>query len=410
MKTTNALIVAASVCGLFLAVQSSFAQGSLTPPGAPGPTMKTLAQIEPRTPISSLPFTISLPGSYYLTTNLTASTSNSIFINTNGVTLDLMGFTISSTVANAASGGSAILVGDVLNDITIRNGHIRGGVTASGSVYSGSGFAYGIYNNSGTQPQNVHIADITITGCLYDGINFNEYGDSPTFVESCLVQNVGGYGIVANTVSRSIAYAGLTGIEANICSDSYGFCTGGGSIGLSADEANNCQGYSQGSGAGLAAGQAINCAGYSYGPGAGLSASSVATGCYGASTTGPGLSAVTANNCYGISYTSGNGVNVTVGTGCYGSSISGWGLSALLATGCYGTSSNGFVGLYAESAINCIGVGVSAAGLDAPIIALGCYGTTTSGNIGLSANLANSCIGTKNGSYSVSDIYKYNMP
>ena len=28
-----------------------FAQGSLTPPGAPAPTMKTLAQIEPRTPI-----------------------------------------------------------------------------------------------------------------------------------------------------------------------------------------------------------------------------------------------------------------------------------------------------------------------------------------------------------------------
>jgi hypothetical protein len=35
------------------------AQGSLTPPGAPAPTMKTLTQIEPRTPISSLPFTIS---------------------------------------------------------------------------------------------------------------------------------------------------------------------------------------------------------------------------------------------------------------------------------------------------------------------------------------------------------------
>ena len=30
-------------------------QGSLTPPGAPGETMKTLAQVEPRTPISSLP-------------------------------------------------------------------------------------------------------------------------------------------------------------------------------------------------------------------------------------------------------------------------------------------------------------------------------------------------------------------
>ena len=46
------------------------AQGSLTPPGAPAETMKTLEQVEPRTPVSSLPFTITQSGSYYLTTTL----------------------------------------------------------------------------------------------------------------------------------------------------------------------------------------------------------------------------------------------------------------------------------------------------------------------------------------------------
>lgn len=52
-------------------LSTAFAQGSLTPPpGAPAPTMITLQQIEPRTPISSVPFTITTPGSYYLTTNL----------------------------------------------------------------------------------------------------------------------------------------------------------------------------------------------------------------------------------------------------------------------------------------------------------------------------------------------------
>src|SRR5262249_30290848 len=75
-------------------------QGPLTPPGAPAPTMKTLDQIEARTPISSAPFTITNSGSYYLTTNLSVSTGNAITIATNGVTLDLNGFTISSTAAS----------------------------------------------------------------------------------------------------------------------------------------------------------------------------------------------------------------------------------------------------------------------------------------------------------------------
>jgi hypothetical protein len=126
-------------------LSTALAQGSLTPPGTPAPAMKTLAQIEPRTPISSAPFTITNSGSYYLTTNLTTTVSNAITIATSGVTLDLNGFTISSTVASASAGGSAILLNGALSDLTIFNGHIRGGVTNNGSgVYSGSGFQHGI--------------------------------------------------------------------------------------------------------------------------------------------------------------------------------------------------------------------------------------------------------------------------
>ena len=93
--TTNALLrvtLSSVICTLLTITANS--QGVLTPPGAPAPMMKTLQQIEPRTPISSLPYTISAPGSYYLTGPLN-STNTGITVAANDVTIDLMGFTIS---------------------------------------------------------------------------------------------------------------------------------------------------------------------------------------------------------------------------------------------------------------------------------------------------------------------------
>ena len=74
MKTQRKLAALALLLSTFNSQLSTLhAQGGLTPPGAPAPTMKSLAQIEPRTPISSVPFTISTAGSYYLTTNVTTA-------------------------------------------------------------------------------------------------------------------------------------------------------------------------------------------------------------------------------------------------------------------------------------------------------------------------------------------------
>ena len=78
-------------------------QGSLAPPGAPGETMHTLEEVyertDPRTLISSLPYTISEPGSYYVTGNL-SSTTNGIVIESSFVTVDLMGFSLTARVVN----------------------------------------------------------------------------------------------------------------------------------------------------------------------------------------------------------------------------------------------------------------------------------------------------------------------
>src|SRR6266851_1180042 len=84
---------------------STFGQGNLTPPAAPAPTMKSLAQIEPRTPISSAPYSISSPGSYYLTSNLSVTNGDAITITANQVTLDLNGFTLSSTAPSLTGTG-----------------------------------------------------------------------------------------------------------------------------------------------------------------------------------------------------------------------------------------------------------------------------------------------------------------
>jgi hypothetical protein len=104
-------------------LSTAFAQGSLTPPGAPAPTMLTLSQIEPRTPISSSPYTITQPGSYYLTTNIVGvSSQNGINIYANNVTLDLNGFSLQGVTS--ALNGISIQTG--YTNVTVRNGTISG--------------------------------------------------------------------------------------------------------------------------------------------------------------------------------------------------------------------------------------------------------------------------------------------
>ena len=237
---------------------SAFAQGSLTPPGAPTPTMKTLDQIEARTPITTVPFTITRPGSYYLTTNFNMTTpADAIDINTNGVTLDLNGFTLSSTSATA--GGTAIsLAAPGGNfDVTILNGHIRSGVTNDGTNFSGPGFVNGIYLVSFSL-QNIRVTGVSVSGCANAGI-YVSVGNS-SIVDSCTVQNCKTYGIVGSSVSHSSAnqcgFLGIDGymlsdcnasvigngtaINANyIAIDCFGTC-GAGGTGVSSDIANSC--------------------------------------------------------------------------------------------------------------------------------------------------------------------------
>jgi parallel beta-helix repeat protein len=108
--------------------------------------MLTLNQIEPRTPITNLPYNINASGSYYVTTNLTCTACsngvNGITVSTFGamgltpvdnVTIDLSGFTLFG--ANGSASGIYALGG---HNYVVRNGTLRNwgadGVNALSSV------------------------------------------------------------------------------------------------------------------------------------------------------------------------------------------------------------------------------------------------------------------------------------
>ncbi len=372
MKTQLNLAGLALTLAFSLQPSALLAQGGLTPPGAPGPTMKTLDQVEARIPISSAPFTITNAGSYYLTGNLRVlyapplfTSSNAIVIAASGVTLDLNGFTISSSAARAT--GCGILLWGSLEGITILNGHIRGGVTNDGGAYGGPGFAYGICHfveEGEPQPlRSTRVAGVSVSGCLIDGISF---WSGVTVVESCTVRTVGGHGIWASMVRGSVALdCGITAILGDQIIDSRGESNGGGNA-VYANLAQNCIGYGT-DGAGIRAATAVNC--------------------YGSSTGGEGVYAIVALNCYGSS-TSGDGVSADTALNCRGSSTGGDGVSAITAQNCYGYSSG------------------SGTGLRAADVAFACRGYSSSG-VGLNAFIANSCR-VAGGTASIS--YKYNMP
>jgi len=390
MKTK--ILVAAwllSTCNAQLS--TCFAQGSLTPPGAPAPTMKTLDQIEARTPVSSAPYTISVPGSYYLTTNVSVSSGDAITIATNNVMLDLNGFTIYSTAASA--GGTAILVNGTQN-ITIRNGNISSGVTNYFGTFSGSGFANGVYSPAASA--EIHVNGLMVSGCLTYGI-YLPYGlgylggsANSTMAESCTVQNIGGTGILASMVSHSTAaLCGSDAVVADNASDCWAYSLSGYGIRVQYT-ANDCFGRS-GLSHGVGANTANNCCGYS--------------------DESDGLNVTTANDCYGYNSSDGYGLIADAANNCHGESFQGTGLYAGVATGCRGVADDGDNdGLYAQVAINSFGSNpLDGTGLEANYIAIGCLGQSNGGT-GLKAYIANSSYGHNGGGTSENVTYKNNMP
>ncbi len=207
------------------------AQGPLLPPSlTPAPTMKSLDQIEARTPIGRtgaipLPgphFTITQPGSYYLTGNITVSTGDGILITAaSDVSIDLNGFTIKSTLTGSAD-GSAIFSGtDTFARLTVKNGSLASGSTPPGTR---QGFRYGI--KAGQNFNDALISGVHVHGMSLDGISVNF-----SIVENCTATENGssGFNLSASSITNCTATSnGQHGISALGCSVSN--CVAAGNV------------------------------------------------------------------------------------------------------------------------------------------------------------------------------------
>lgn len=242
----------------------AFAQGALTPSGPPAPSMKSLAQVEPRTPVNSTTtpgnatsaYVIAQPGSYYLEGNIAVSTVNAISITASDVTLDLGGFTISRTTNTP---GAGISVGGA--NCAISNGNIRGfdtgisaqtmaggrlrGVTVCGfysvGVNAGEGWrfrdcaALNVTNGAGTLYGFIVGTDARFDHCSAENLSapnvFGFYTDTRSSFESCIANRLtatAGYCVGINTSTHSTLHT-CQAIGNSATASGFGISVGAGS-------------------------------------------------------------------------------------------------------------------------------------------------------------------------------------
>lgn len=282
LKAITAALALAALSTINAQLSTAFAQGSLTPPGAPAPTMKSLDQIESRIPISAIPLIITNSGSYYLTTNVMAAWNGyGILILTNDVTLDLNGFSITTT--NNANTLPGIHFNQPVTNITIMNGSI--------ARFGAGIFAYSTIKN--VLVSRIQVRNVNGTGIYVDNkgskaehcsvADCNGTGIYATVVDNCAVNASAGIGIQAqNVINSSALNAGFDGIIAATAMNCTGTSSAGGYGITVTDSAMNCQGESV-TGVGLKATVAMNCTGQRSG-GRAIEAT-VANGCYAVSGT-----------------------------------------------------------------------------------------------------------------------------
>ncbi|MFG0258683.1 MAG: right-handed parallel beta-helix repeat-containing protein [Phycisphaerales bacterium JB043] len=207
--------------GFSLIVPSSSAlAGDLTPPS--GPVQET-DRVTLNAQVISLPYTISSPGSYVLTSDFSsAAFANGIKIDANDVTLDLNGFSITNT----GPGTSGIFVDPNVLNVTIKNGSVIDwtvGVNAAASMHvrvigvTARGSSTGIQVGPSSLVSNCSAYDVT------EG--FEVYGG--TLITDCTTQNAStGFTLYTGSSARDcVSESSTTGFQMDSNSSAFNCVT-----------------------------------------------------------------------------------------------------------------------------------------------------------------------------------------
>ncbi len=186
-ETKTKILVALIVLAGLLIASLPLHAGNLEPSAGPGPTMKTLDEIEPRTPISLLPYTISASGSYYITGDLTGVIGqHGLTIETNDVTIDLVGHSLIGPDPNDGTENGIYMNGR--SNIEIRNGTV-------------CKFLYGIYENDAENSNTHRIINIRAISNMACGICLSGCGN---LVKNCTAADNVQHGISTGAGSTLI--------------------------------------------------------------------------------------------------------------------------------------------------------------------------------------------------------------